>query len=207
MISVLICVAAYDNLPRNLMGLIKRLEKNDKYIFRYIIKCSPFVDRNRNDCITKEQGNVRPELDLLYDYALFIDTDMEPKYSDIIEHVDNAVENNFDVLGALYLGQGRFNGEFVCVGFDDKRINHHETDRSLKEVPFVGMGFTIIKWGLFEKLPFPWFDAGYDKNLEWICEDVYFCNNVRDADMKIHCDFGRRIFHKLRTIKSILGDK
>jgi hypothetical protein len=56
-------------------------------------------------------------------------------------------------------------------------------------VAYSGLGFTLIRRGVFERLPYPWFEprrvAGY---LSYTSEDASFCRDCADAGIVVWCD-------------------
>ena len=63
-----------------------------------------------------------------------------------------------------------------------------EESKDLIEVDAVGMGCTLIRRGVFERLSRPYFPFQHDAAdpERWTGEDMAFCNKVRAAGLKIH---------------------
>ena len=91
-------------------------------------------------------------------------------------------------------------------------VMNHETVESISKrkkpftVDYTGFGWVMIKKGVFEKLPYPWFapkmqvfESGAVQDM---CgEDVSFCLDAIEEGMKIWCDPRIRVGHeKTRVI-------
>jgi len=89
---------------------------------------------------------------------------------------------------------------------------NHETLESLSKrkkpftVDYTGFGWVLIKNGVFEKLPYPWFapkmQVFESGEVQDMCgEDVSFCLDAMDAGYEIWCDPTIRVGHeKMRVI-------
>ena len=78
------------------------------------------------------------------------------------------------------------NGSFYFLQQEDV-VNH----KGLMEVEYNGMGFMLIKKGVFEKVEYPWFCQLKKQigDLEDYCsEDVAFCHLARKAGFQIFID-------------------
>jgi hypothetical protein len=59
----------------------------------------------------------------------------------------------------------------------------------LKEVESTGMGLMLTSIEVFETIPAPWFSFKYDNKYDgYIGEDIYFCNLLKDYDIKVYAD-------------------
>ena len=57
----------------------------------------------------------------------------------------------------------------------------------LLEVSYTGMGFMLVKKGIFEKLEYPWFkpiEKRINNMVDFTMEDVAFCLRVKEADSR-----------------------
>ena len=88
---------------------------------------------------------------------------------------------------------------------------NHETVESISKrkkpftVDYTGFGWVMIKHGVFEKLPYPWFapkmqvfESGAVQDM---CgEDVSFCLDAIEEGMEIWCDPRIRVGHEKSRI-------
>lgn len=132
-----------------------------------------------------------------YDYIMWIDSDIvfNPKqFLDLLKHKK-------DISSGLYLMEGGQN--FACVKDWDEKFfekNGHfqflspkdiEKDKSLIKVNYVGMGWMLVKKGVFESIKYPWFEpirktiGGYT---DFTMEDVAFCHKAIEQGHDIYVD-------------------
>lgn len=144
-----------------------------------------------------------------YDYLFWID-------SDIIftsEQFAKLLSAEKDIISGIYMmSNGR---EFATVKhWDESHFTQHgrfefltqETipqDGRLMEVSYTGMGFMMVKHGVFERLEYPWFRPVF-KNIgnavDFTMEDVAFCLAAREAGFQIHVDPTVRVGHEKQMV-------
>ncbi len=129
-----------------------------------------------------------------YDYILWVDSDIIFQITDFIKLFHAKKE----IISGLYLMQD--GKQFATV----KEWNEDFFERNgrfefLKpdllidqkkpiEVDYTGFGFMLIKYGVFEKLKYPWFRPLWKKfgNVtEFTMEDVAFCHLVKELGMNV----------------------
>ena len=150
---------------------------------------------------------------LKYDYQLWID-------SDIVfdtEKFYKLLAMDKDIAAGWYCTEdGRTSSVAHWLEEDDFRKNggvmNHETLESLSKrkkpftVDYTGFGWVLIKNGVFEKLPYPWFapkmQVFESGEVQDMCgEDVSFCLDAMEAGYEIWCDPTIRVGHeKMRVI-------
>lgn len=144
-----------------------------------------------------------------YDYIMWIDSDI----LFTTEQFDKLLSNNVDICGGLYLMDGgqqftvvkdwdestfQKNGRFDFLTPDDISKSPR-----LMEVAYTGLGFLMVKRGVFEKIKYPWFGPKYiniGQCHDFASEDVSFCIRAREAGFKIHIDPTVWVRHE-KTIK------
>lgn len=76
--------------------------------------------------------------------------------------------------------------------------------RDLIEVAYSGFGFMLIKRGVFESLPYPWFRPIFHHigtAVDFSAEDASFCITAREKGFKILVDPGLKVGHeKMKVI-------
>jgi len=125
-------------------------------------------------------GTTRPKVpffgELPYDYIMWIDSDIafEP------QHFWKLVENDVDIVAGAYKSdQETYSSE----------VYQRPPVNDLIEAVWAGMGFMLIKKGVFEKIEPPWFQTRTididTKKDQFVTEDIYFCQRAREAGFKI----------------------
>lgn len=133
------------------------------------------------------------------DSLLFLDDDMEFDHTTVEALRESGRE--FDVLSALYTTRRAPHVPLVLIGFDreTKKPNRKATFAGIEPVDFVGLGMTLIRRELLERMmtdtrqdggPFAW--AASEG------EDGHFCRLAREkygARLAVNCDvsIGHRV--------------
>ena len=130
-----------------------------------------------------------------YDYIMWIDSDMvfEP------EHFQKLLDAKKRVITGLYKVEQ--NGEYACYkSNDNKRINNEylKTNSGVVETSFAGMGFMLIKSGVFEEMNFPYFTI--PSRAECVSETISFCHNLKEAKIQLHAHLDVIVGHEKSTI-------
>jgi hypothetical protein len=157
--------------------------------------------------------------DLKYDYILWIDSDQVWTNEDFQKLLDA----DEDIVCGWYSLNGT-NGHGICIGWFDEQVLLEKsgmpcmTKRELMTAqrnpkglidlasvhpeygfPWIGMGFMLVKQGVYEKIPYPWH---YDNNIhigDIISnrgDDISFCKKAHEAGFKIHVHPDVRIAHE-----------
>ena len=132
-----------------------------------------------------------------YDYIMWID-------SDIIfnpEQFFKLLDHKKDICSGLYLMEG--GQRYACVkDWDEEFFEQHghfnflspkdiENDKDLFKVNYVGMGWMLVKRGVFESIRYPWFEPIRKKIggfTDFTMEDVTFCHKAIENNYSIHID-------------------
>lgn len=131
-----------------------------------------------------------------YDYILWLDSDIIFSLEDFQKLLR---ANKQIVSGLYYLHDERRNFFAAIKDWDEKFFEKHGTfewlsnkDIENKTEPFkvdhVGMGFMLMKAGVMENLPYPWFRPTMANflNIQEICtEDVAFCHHIKEKQFNI----------------------
>ena len=141
---------------------------------------------------------------LEYDYLMWIDSDMvfTP------DHVFTLVKHDKDIVNGSAmidpkkkkLNWGLLDKEGRCnFILKDDVPKYPKDERGLAEVDFVGFAFMLVKRGVFESMPYPWFRPVMKKigeNVFFPSEDIGWCHNAKDAGYKIYVDPEVHIGHE-----------
>ena len=158
-----------------------------------------------------------------YDYIMWLDSDQvwTP------EQLQMLIDADEDVVSGWYTLSGT-NGQGVCIGWYDEAImrskggmpcmNMDEVKKARVnskglvdlgsynpqfDYPWIGMGFMLVKRGVFEKLEYPWF---YDDNIrigDIIAnrgDDISFCKKLKEAGIRLYMHPGVRVGHEKMVI-------
>jgi len=145
-----------------------------------------------------------------YDYLMWIDSDMY--FSP--QQLEGLLDMNKDIASGLYRMQDgkkfatvekyntkeyQENGEFTFL--NDKLL---EDKPDIFPVEYTGFGWVLIKYGVIEKMDYPWFRPEWMKmgeNIEeFTSEDVGFCINAIKKGFKIYVNKNIIIGHEKSLI-------
>jgi len=150
--------------------------------------------------------------EIQYDYLCWIDSDMtfHP------HQFQKLLDYKKDIVSGLYAWEG---GEgFTCGYLDNEffkkngymeyltpeKVKNKKVDENgLFKVDYTGFGFILIKYGVFEKLKYPWFEPIYfdfGNIKDFSMEDVGFCIKVKKANFDIFIDPSVRVGHQKSAI-------
>lgn len=144
-----------------------------------------------------------------YDYIMWIDSDIVFKVTDFI----NLLKQKKDIVSGLYLMQGgtsyatvinwdsqffKKNGHFDFLNI----IKHKELQKNnnIITVSYTGLGFMLVKYGVFESIEYPWFRPTWEEfgnNIkDFSSEDVGWCKTILKKGYKIHIDLNTVVGHE-----------
>ena len=202
MLNIKLCVSAYAGLDI-IEDTIERLKKYPEpgFTFHDSVAVGSTIDRNRNLCITREEGKYRPRISTVWDYYVFLDTDMHTQPHHVYNMIDSIrYTSHIKILCYPYLknsiGDKKYN-----VSIDGERLVSPERLKELNgilPVNFSAMGCSIIEAEVFEYMDFPYFQLGYDENLQYQGEDRYFQKKALELGHKTYVDFNYTVQHELR---------
>ena len=123
-----------------------------------------------------------------YDYIMWIDSDQVFEPNDFFK----LLEHDKDIVSGLYLRKPQGDTlndvpiEFACFNENGKRLYTNEVNGELIKVWSNGMGWMLVKKGVFEKIEYPWFGPiieglgfhGEDVSFQLRAKDVGFDSNV-----------------------------
>jgi GT2 family glycosyltransferase len=90
------------------------------------------------------------------------------------------------------------NGYFQFLSPDDIKDK-----KDLIEVSYTGMGFMLVKKGVFESMTYPWFkpiEKRIGNMVDFTMEDVAFCLRANEKGYKIWIDPQIRVGHEKKVI-------
>ena len=136
-----------------------------------------------------------------YDYIMWIDSDQvfEPKqFFKLLEH-------DKDIVSGLYFRQppgGKWDDvpiSYACLVEQTRGLYSHDIDGSLIKVWGNGMGWMLIKKGVFEKVSYPWF-APIHEGIGIHGEDTSFQIRAREAGFDSFVDTSIIVGHEKNVV-------
>lgn len=146
-------------------------------VVRWVCKTSPYLSEAR-DWLAAETLKMGAE------GALWIDSDMAWRVTDITLLLGEAEKRKGDVVGAFYPSRA---AENVCVGspISEKALDA-VMDQPCIEAHHLGMGFCWTPREVLEKLGGPpWFPTYYDEKGKFVGEDVGFAERCHGAGVRL----------------------
>ena len=143
---------------------------------------------------------------------MWIDSDMvfEPEnFFKLIDHDKDVVSGIYKMSDNVnYATVETMDEEFFEQWMHYPFLNQKTIDRKegkLFKVDYTGMGWMLVKYGVFEKMKYPYF---YPRKQEWpqynweevVWDDVEFCLRAREAGFDVWVDPNLRIGHEKTKI-------
>jgi GT2 family glycosyltransferase len=163
----------------------------------------------RNMCLGADvmRGKNQKPFDgmLDYDYLMWIDSDIlfTPR------QIEKLLCHEMDIVSGIYLMEGG-RALATVMEWDEEFFEKHgyfqfmtpkeiEGKSDLIEVSYTGMGFMLIKRGVFEKMEYPWFrpiEKQIGNIVDFTMEDVAFCLSAKEKGFKVFIDPAVRVGHE-----------
>ena len=136
-----------------------------------------------------------------YNYIMWIDSDIVFKP----QHFFKLLEHDKDIVSGLYLKKPRTDSmadiptSFACFVDDDYRnLMTHEANGELINVRANGMGWMLVKKGVFEKIDYPWFGMINNHG-----EDLSFQLRAKDAGFDSYVDTSIIVGHEKEVVLNL----
>ena len=136
-----------------------------------------------------------------YDYIMWIDSDIVFKP----QHFFKLLEHDKDIVSGLYLKKPQTDSmadiptSFACFVDDDYRnLMTHEANGELINVRANGMGWMLVKKGVFEKIDYPWFGM-----INHHGEDLSFQLRAKDAGFDSYVDTSIIVGHEKEVVLNL----
>jgi hypothetical protein len=197
---------------KSIINLITHLHAR-KIEYRIYNEFSPNIYDTRNLIVESDCNYNNPNIFDGFDYthSLWIDDDI----SFTPDQVFNLLKHDVDIVSGLYIMSN--NTQYAAVQFWDESffakngyfqfLNREDIKNSkgLMRVEYIGMGFCLIKHGIFESIKGPWFNTRFfkiGKTYDFCMEDVGFSKNALDEGYKIFIDTNTIVTHnKMMQLK------
>ena len=136
-----------------------------------------------------------------YDHIMWIDSDQVFEPNDFFK----LLEHDKDIVSGLYLRKPQGDTlndipiEFACFNEDGKRLYTNEVNGELRKVWSNGMGWMLVKKGVFEKIEYPWFGP-IVTGLGFHGEDVSFQLRAKDVGFDSYVDTSIIVGHEKEVV-------
>jgi hypothetical protein len=146
-----------------------------------------------------------------YDYIMWIDSDnifTAQQFKDLLDTIES--NKNIPILAGIYLAEDRkrylahyLPGDKFSKKFKSEFVKPEHIKKLPKkpfEVLFTGMGFMLVRYGVFESLSYPWVEPivqeykGGQKVI--VGDDTSFCLKAKDAGFATYIDPGVIVGHE-----------
>jgi len=150
-----------------------------------------------------------------YDYIMWIDSDSvftPEQFQSLLDQME--VNPKLYILSGVYIKENQ--KEYTAVlKWNDGYFDKHGSSKflipkdlrgkkSLMKVDFTGMGFMLVRKGVFEKLTYPWFQPmgiqNHGQSIGFIGEDAAFCLRAKEKGFDSYIDPKISIGHEKPTI-------
>ena len=141
-----------------------------------------------------------------YDYIMWIDSDQVFEPNDFFK----LLEHDKDIVSGLYLRkpQGDTLNDipvyFACFTAPDKGLFTNEVNGELRTVYANGMGWMLVKKGVFEKIDYPWFYPIHTNDGVGIHgEDISFQIRAKDVGFDSWVDTSIIVGHEKEVVLNL----
>jgi len=133
---------------------------------------------------------LNPFSETTYDYIMWIDSDMvfNP------EHFEKLLKAKKEVITGLYRIENT--NLLGCFDTNNKRIDvdYIKNNSGVIEVSFSAMRFMLIKRGVYERMPFPYFSVPGESGM--LSETLSFCHNLSKSNIPIYAHLDVVVGHE-----------
>ena len=133
---------------------------------------------------------LNPFSETTYDYIMWIDSDMVFN----TEHFEKLLKAKKEVITGLYRIENT--NLLGCFDTNNKRIDvdYIKNNSGVIEVSFSAMGFMLIKRGVYERMPFPYFSVPGESGM--LSETLSFCHNLSKSNIPIYAHLDVVVGHE-----------
>lgn len=144
-----------------------------------------------------------------YDYLMWIDSDIiftPQQFQRLLNHDKDIISGAYMMAGGKNLAAVKeWNEEFFKKHgyFQFLLPEDIKKKEELIEVSYAGMGFMLVKKGVFESMSYPWFrpiEKKIGNMVDFTMEDVSFCLRAKEKGYKIWVDPKVRIGHEKKVV-------
>ena len=192
---------------RGMLSLTAELSKSD-INFTISNYYGPYLPEVRNQLLLNNQtptANIVP-FGGEYDYVLWIETDIAFKAEDFFKLYSSALKHDLDFVTGLFPMNHTNPNHAVAGTWREGRLpmNSH----GLHEIDYCGVGFLLVRKGVYESLAYPWYGAGeiykYDEGRDvwyYLGDDFSTAKRIQSQGWKLWANGDVKLGHeKMDTI-------
>lgn len=173
---------------------------------------SPNIYMARNFCLGGDifRGkNQKPFQGFEYDYILWIDSDIICSFSGF----ETLMSRNLDFVCGLYKNTNirdttavkEFSVQRLLSQEKPKFITSEEAEKETEPFPvsFCGLGFSLMKYGVLEKLKYPWFRpywVSVGDIFDFTTEDISICWMLKEMGVTTYVDPKVVVMHEKMAV-------
>jgi hypothetical protein len=167
----------------------------------------------RNMCLgadTLRGKNQKPfDNKIDYDYLMWIDSDMvfaPAQFQRLLNHQKDIVAGIYSMAdGKEFATVPEWDEEYFKANGCFKFLNKAEIEgkNELFKVSYTGMGFMLVKKGVFEAMEYPWFkplEKQIGDMVDFTMEDVSFCLRAKESGFDIWVDPAIIVGHEKKIV-------
>lgn len=211
--KILIAVPTFENIYPDTFKSIYDLDSaGHDLLFDYV---------RGYDCATARNAIAQKAIDQKADYVLMVDNDVVLPKDAIINFLDDVklvtlgcyahrdsdnIYRGNTCICRLYDKDGKkyFNYPLESE-YTAQEFNQFRDDGKYKiEIHGGGMGCAFIKTDVFQILKYPWYDWVNYKGRGMLSEDLYFCEQCKQKQIKIFTDTRVSCGHILRHVQNVI---
>lgn len=135
-----------------------------------------------------------------YDYIMWIETDIVFTPDNFFNLYKTALSNNLDVVTGLF-PMNIHTPDYAVAGDSGGRLPM--TSTGLQEILYCGVGFMLVKKGVYERLSYPWYGMGkiytfneFENLWQYNGDDFSTCYRMREHGVKIYADCDVKLGHE-----------
>lgn len=170
------------------------------------IGVNPNIYMARNKCLSGNIENGKNQKvfnGLDYDYIMWIDSDIifeVQNFIDLLSHKKDIVcgyYSNSDGVHTTLIREYDFS---KSLKLNFLSLPDVYKEKELFPVVLTGLGFSLVKHGVFEKFTYPWFKPKFvetdSSNVDITTEDISFCIDAAEKGYEILADPKIRVGHE-----------
>lgn len=204
--KIFIAIPTFENISPDTFKSIYGLDRGNNWVvFDFVRGYDCAMARNM---IGKQAINEEA------DYVLMVDSDIVVPGNALVD----MLSDNADVVIGCCPHRNNANvyegKTSICKLDGESDYTHQYTGREILEmrehgeykvqIHGGGMGCTLIKTDLFNRLPYPWFKWTDYGNGQVLSEDLYFCEQCKNAGIPVYTDTRVTPGHIFRHVQGVV---
>lgn len=206
MARVLVAVPTFENIYPDTYKAIWDMDKGENEVMFDFVR--------GYDCASARNNIAQLAKGYNADYVMMVDNDVTPPSDALVNLLSHDVDvclgyylhrnkGNDDTLKTCLCKQGELNYTQQYTGEELKELQ--DRGEYLVRIHGGGMGCALIKTSVFNRIMYPYYQwINYnDARHSVLSEDLYFCEQCKNARIKIFADSRVACGHMFRQIKTV----